>query len=166
MIAAMARHGHDPIAKFIRWLEDARRARIPNYEAMALATVARSGRSSVRFVLLKGIDQRGFMFFTHARSRKGRELRGNPHGSPRTLLATEGPAGPRRRTRRGNYACGGRRVLAHPPATEPACRYRVASERSTSLACGTSRAVCAARSEVSGPRNSAAAALDRVSRAS
>jgi pyridoxine/pyridoxamine 5'-phosphate oxidase len=55
MIAAMARHGHDPIAKFIRWLEDARRARIPNYEAMALATVARSGRSSVRFVLLKGI---------------------------------------------------------------------------------------------------------------
>ncbi len=81
MIAAMARHGHDPIAKFIRWLEDARRARIPNYEAMALATAARSGKSSVRFVLLKGIDQRGFMFFTDARSRKGRELRGNPHGS-------------------------------------------------------------------------------------
>jgi pyridoxamine 5'-phosphate oxidase len=81
MIAAMARHGQDPIAKFIRWLEDARRARIPNYEAMALATAARSGKTSVRFVLLKGIDQRGFMFFTDARSRKGRELRGNPHGS-------------------------------------------------------------------------------------
>jgi pyridoxamine 5'-phosphate oxidase len=81
MIAAMARHGPDPIAKFIRWLEDARRARIPNYEAMALATAARSGKTSVRFVLLKGIDQRGFMFFTDARSRKGRELRGNPHGS-------------------------------------------------------------------------------------
>ena len=81
MIAAMARHSHDPIAKFIRWLEDARRARIPNYEAMALATAARSGKTSVRFVLLKGIDQRGFMFFTDARSRKGRELRGNPHGS-------------------------------------------------------------------------------------
>jgi pyridoxamine 5'-phosphate oxidase len=81
MIAAMARHGDDPIAKFIRWLEDARRARIPNYEAMALATAARSGKSSVRFVLLKGVDQRGFMFFTDARSRKGGELRGNPHGS-------------------------------------------------------------------------------------
>jgi len=81
MIAAMARHGQNPIAKFIRWLEDARRARIPNYEAMALATAARSGKTSVRFVLLKGIDQRGFMFFTDARSRKGRELRGNPHGS-------------------------------------------------------------------------------------
>ena len=81
MIGAMARHGPDPIAKFIRWLEDARRARIPNYEAMALATAARSGKTSVRFVLLKGIDQRGFMFFTDARSRKGRELDGNPRAS-------------------------------------------------------------------------------------
>ena len=81
MIAAMARYGQDPIVKFIHWLEDARRARIPNYEAMALATAARSGKTSVRFVLLKGIDQRGFMFFTDARSRKGRELRGNLHGS-------------------------------------------------------------------------------------
>jgi pyridoxine/pyridoxamine 5'-phosphate oxidase len=53
MIAAMTRRGHDPIAKFIRWLEDARRARIPNYEAIALATAARSGKISVRFVLLK-----------------------------------------------------------------------------------------------------------------
>jgi len=81
MIATMARRSHEPIAKFIRRREDARRERIPNYEAMALATAARSGKSSIRFVLLKGIDQRGFMFFTDARSRKGRELRGNPHGS-------------------------------------------------------------------------------------
>src|ERR1700724_465049 len=81
MIAAMARHSHDPIGEIIPWFEDARRARIPNYETMALATAARSGKTSVRFVLLKGIDQRGFMFFTDARSRKGRELRGNPHGS-------------------------------------------------------------------------------------
>jgi pyridoxamine 5'-phosphate oxidase len=81
MIAGMARSGHDPIAKFIRWLEDARRVRIPNYEAMALATAARSGKISVRFVLLKGIDKRGFLFFTDARSRKGRELRDNPRAS-------------------------------------------------------------------------------------
>jgi pyridoxamine 5'-phosphate oxidase len=87
MIAAMARHGHDPIAKFIRWLEDARRSRIPNYEAMALATAARSGKTSVRFVLLKGIDQRGFMFFTDARSRKGRECAAIRTGrSPATLV--------------------------------------------------------------------------------
>ena len=77
----MAQSGHDPIAKFIRWLEDARRVRIPNYEAMALATAASSGKISVRFVLLKGIDERGFVFFTDARSRKGRELRDNPRAS-------------------------------------------------------------------------------------
>jgi len=77
----MARSGHDPIAKFIRWLEEARRLRIPNHEAMALATAARSGKISVRFVLLKGIDQRGFVFFTDAGSRKGCELRDNPHAS-------------------------------------------------------------------------------------
>ena len=81
MIAAMVRSGHDPIAKLIRWLEDARRTRIPNYEAMALATAERNGKTSVRFVLLKGIDERGFVFFSDARSRKGRELRSNPLAS-------------------------------------------------------------------------------------
>jgi pyridoxamine 5'-phosphate oxidase len=80
MIANMVQRS-DPIAKFIRWLDDARRARIPNYEAMALATAASGGRTSVRFVLLKGIDERGFVFFTDARSRKRRELCGNPHAS-------------------------------------------------------------------------------------
>jgi len=72
---------HDPIAKFIRWLNDARGLKIPNYEAMALATAERSGQPSVRFVLLKGIDQRGFVFFTDSRSRKGRELNANPQAS-------------------------------------------------------------------------------------
>jgi pyridoxamine 5'-phosphate oxidase len=81
MIAAMDPHGHDPIAKFIRWLDDARRLSIPNCEAMALATAGRDGKTSVRFVLLKGIDEGGFVFFTDARSRKGRELRGNPRAS-------------------------------------------------------------------------------------
>jgi pyridoxamine 5'-phosphate oxidase len=81
MIAGMARSGHDPIAKFIRWLDDARRLRIPNYEAMALATAARSGKISVRFVLLKGIDERGFVFFTDTRSHKGNELRYNPRAA-------------------------------------------------------------------------------------
>jgi pyridoxamine 5'-phosphate oxidase len=77
----MVQRSHDPIAKFIRWLDEARRLRIPNYEAMALATAVRAGKTSVRFVLLKGIDERGFVFFTDARSRKGHELRGNPRAS-------------------------------------------------------------------------------------
>jgi pyridoxamine 5'-phosphate oxidase len=77
----MVQSDHDPIAKFIRWLEDTGRAKIPNYEAMALATTAGGGKTSVRFVLLKGIDERGFVFFTDTRSRKGRELHGNPFAS-------------------------------------------------------------------------------------
>jgi pyridoxamine 5'-phosphate oxidase len=77
----MAQRSHDPIAKFIRWLNEARRLGIPNFEAMAVATAVRSGKTTVRFVLLKGIDERGFVFFTDARSRKGRELRGNPRAS-------------------------------------------------------------------------------------
>jgi len=48
---------------------------------MALASADRRGRPSVRFVLLKGFDQRGFVFFTNAVSRKGRELRANPRAS-------------------------------------------------------------------------------------
>jgi pyridoxamine 5'-phosphate oxidase len=81
MIAVMARRSYDPIAKFVRWLDEAQRAEIPNYEAMALATAEPSGKTSVRFVLLKGIDERGFVFFTDARSRKGRELRVNSHAA-------------------------------------------------------------------------------------
>jgi pyridoxamine 5'-phosphate oxidase len=72
---------NDPIAKFVRWLEDARALQRPNYDAMALATANPGGQPTVRFVLLKGIDQRGFLFFTDSRSRKGRELRANPHAS-------------------------------------------------------------------------------------
>ena len=60
----------DPLARFRRWFDEARRARIPLPEAMALATADRAGHPSVRFV-----------FFTDARSRKGRELRDNPRAS-------------------------------------------------------------------------------------
>ncbi|SRR5579875_59831 len=69
----------DPIAKFLRWLDDARQQ--PNHEAMALATADPEARPSVRFVLLKGFDARGFVFFTDSRSRKGRELRANPRAA-------------------------------------------------------------------------------------
>ncbi len=48
---------------------------------MTLATATRSGRPSARMVLLKGIDARGFLFFTNYESRKGRELAANPHAA-------------------------------------------------------------------------------------
>jgi pyridoxamine 5'-phosphate oxidase len=70
----------DPIARFRRVYRQAERARIPLPDAMALAT-AGAGRPSVRFVLLKGVVDDGFVFFTDARSRKGRDLRRNPRGA-------------------------------------------------------------------------------------
>ncbi len=54
---------------------------MPLVESMALATADRRGRPSVRYVLLKSVDDAGFVFFTNARSPKGQELRANPHAA-------------------------------------------------------------------------------------
>ncbi len=70
----------DPFARFHRWFRQARRA-VPLAECMALATADASGKSSVRYVLLKQADERGFVFYTNARSPKGQDLRANPHAS-------------------------------------------------------------------------------------
>lgn len=72
---------HDPIRRFRRWFATAQRRGVPQPEAMALATVGETGLPSVRFVLLKHVDENGFVFFTDGRSRKGRELRAAPHAA-------------------------------------------------------------------------------------
>jgi pyridoxamine 5'-phosphate oxidase len=64
----------DPVRLFRRWFAAAARAGAPLHDAMALATADRRGTPSVRYVLLKGADERGLVFFTDSRSRKGREL--------------------------------------------------------------------------------------------
>jgi pyridoxamine 5'-phosphate oxidase len=69
----------DPIDQFRRWLGDAEAAGIPLPNAMAVATADAEGRPSVRHVLLRGVDERGFTFFTNYDSRKGRQLAENPH---------------------------------------------------------------------------------------
>ena len=70
----------DPLRQFNRWFEDAQGAvRAP--EAMAIATATGTGAPSVRMVLLKEFDERGFVFFTGYASRKGRELAENPRGA-------------------------------------------------------------------------------------
>ena len=71
----------DPIVRFRRWYADAERTGTPLPEAIALATADRRGRPSVRFVLLKHVDARGFVFFTDGRSRKGGELAANPEAA-------------------------------------------------------------------------------------
>lgn len=71
----------DPLAQFTRWFGDARAAGVYEPEAMALATASADGAPSARMVLLKGHDERGLVFFTNYRSRKGRELESNPRAA-------------------------------------------------------------------------------------
>lgn len=68
----------DPIRQLGRWLAEAERAGVAFPEAMALATADARGRPSVRHVLMKGLDERGVLFFTNLGSRKGRDLAENP----------------------------------------------------------------------------------------
>lgn len=71
----------DPIELFSRWFDDANAAGLPQVNAMTLATATADGRPSARIVLLKGVDGRGFEFFTNYDSRKGGELIANPHAA-------------------------------------------------------------------------------------
>ena len=65
------------VDEFERWFEEAREAGVPVPETMTLATADADGRPSARMLLLKGVDERGFSFFTGYESRKGRELAEN-----------------------------------------------------------------------------------------
>ena len=70
----------DPTIAFRAWFREAENA-LPRADAMTLATATADGRPSARVVLLRGLDERGFVFFTNRESRKGAELLGNPHAA-------------------------------------------------------------------------------------
>ena len=91
----------DPIALAQSWLDAAARAGAPQPEAMALATANEQGQPSVRMVLMRGLDQDGFRFYTNRESRKGDELAANPWAAiafywepPGLQLRAEGPVRP------------------------------------------------------------------------
>jgi pyridoxamine 5'-phosphate oxidase len=71
----------DPMDQFQKWFDDAVRADVPEPNAMSLATASRNSRPSSRIVLLKGLDRRGFIWYTNYDSRKGQELAANPHAA-------------------------------------------------------------------------------------
>jgi len=73
-------HG-DPLALFDAWLAEAALSEPNDHNAMALATATPDGLPSVRMVLLKGHGSDGFIFYTNAQSRKGEEIRANPHAA-------------------------------------------------------------------------------------
>ncbi len=71
----------NPFEQFKNWFEEAMQAEQPDVEAMTLSTATRAGKISARIVLLKGFDERGFVFFTNYESRKSRELADNPQAA-------------------------------------------------------------------------------------
>ncbi len=68
----------DPLALFQEWLAEAEKTEPNDPNAMIVATAGRDGLPSARAILLKGIDERGFVFYTNTESRKGDHLRENP----------------------------------------------------------------------------------------
>lgn len=71
----------DPIALFSQWMTEAEAEEINDPNAMTLATATADGRPSARMVLLKGVDDRGFAFYTNLESRKAGELDANPRAA-------------------------------------------------------------------------------------
>ncbi|MDP9487375.1 MAG: pyridoxamine 5'-phosphate oxidase [Actinomycetota bacterium] len=71
----------DPLAQFRGWFEDALAAGLHEPNAMTLATATPGGKPSARVVLLKGFDERGFVFYTNYEGRKGEELGRNPRAA-------------------------------------------------------------------------------------
>ena len=71
----------EPINQFKRWFDDAVASGMKLPEAMTLATATGDGKPSARVVLLKEVDNDGFVFYTNYRSAKARELEANPHAA-------------------------------------------------------------------------------------
>jgi pyridoxamine 5'-phosphate oxidase len=71
----------DPVVQFGRWFDDANAADLVEPSAMTLATAGADGVPSARMVLLRGVDQRGFVFYTNYESRKAAELAANPRAA-------------------------------------------------------------------------------------
>jgi len=93
-----ATEASDPVALFQQWFDLAKATELNDPNAMALATATAEGRPSVRMVLMKQVDARGFTFYTNDQSRKGGELTANPHAalcfhwkSQRRQIRVEGP---------------------------------------------------------------------------
>jgi pyridoxamine 5'-phosphate oxidase len=116
----------DPLEQFRRWYAEAESAGIRAPHAMALATASPDGAPSLRMVLLKGVDERGFVFFTGYVSRKGAELEANPRAA---LLFYWDPLG-----RQVRIEGGAERVM-----DEEADAYFATRPRGAQLAASASR---------------------------
>jgi pyridoxamine 5'-phosphate oxidase len=71
----------DPITEVTKWIEEARHASVPDWDSMVVATADGTGGPSARFVLLRGVDEHGFRFYSNYDSAKGRDLAENPRAA-------------------------------------------------------------------------------------
>jgi len=71
----------DPLVQVQRWIDEARQGGVRDWDAVVVATAGASGAPSARVVLLRGVDERGFCFYSNYESRKGRELVENPRAA-------------------------------------------------------------------------------------
>ncbi|EMO59791.1 pyridoxamine 5'-phosphate oxidase [Leptospira santarosai str. CBC1416] len=104
--------GDDPISFFQKWFEEAVLSEVLEVNAMTLATATKEGKPNARIVLLKGIVEGSFVFYTNYESKKGRELEGNPRVCLVFFLARVGTSGTNRRIRNESFQGGVERVLS------------------------------------------------------
>ena len=153
-----------PIAQLDKWLRDAIAAEHPEPTAMTLATASPDGEPAARIVLLKGLDERGLVFFTGYESDKGRQLAANPRACACFFWVHARAAGARHRQRLARAPRRDRGVLPVAPAREPARRVGVARRAASSRAGASSRRAsprCARASSVE--RGPVPAAVGRLS---
>ena len=146
----------DPLRAVAAWLEEARAQGVVEPEAMTVSTVDARGRPSSRYVLLRGIDERGLTFFTNYASDKARDLAGNPHCALTFGWLDAAPLGPRRGRRRAPSGRRERRLLRRAPAGQPHRRLGLPAELRARLARRARRARHRDRAALRGHRRRAA----------
>ena len=126
----------DPFELFREWMAEAASSEPNDPNAMTLATATPDGAPSARIVLLKGVDARGFVFYTNKQSRKGEELGGQPARRAAVPLEVARAAGPHRGRGGGRDGCRGGCVFREP---RPHLAARRAWHRTSPARSGTGR---------------------------
>ena len=153
---------HDPIVEFARWFAEAQESQVGDVNAMTLATASAAGAPSARIVLLKGFDDRGFVFFTDYRSRKGTELEANPRAA---LVFYWGELERQVRitgTVRADHLRGVTSVFRVAPAEQPAGGMGVTAEPGHSVSRVAGVRPPRSRTALSGREGAVAAVLGRL----
>jgi hypothetical protein len=107
--------GDDPFLLLRRWLDEALQADIIEPNAMCLATVDEQGNPDARFVLLRGLDDAGLVFYTNGEQREGQAARASPLCDAGVLVGRAGASNPPARAHRASERRGGGRLLRASP---------------------------------------------------